>query len=71
MKCIHLKSPPWHLVVAFLNTSSWKGDSYLVYFELKEGGKCDIRKDIADYCKNPLLHWKYFAFTVVPSISLV
>lgn len=35
----------------FLDTSSWKGVSYLVYFELKAEGKCGIRQDIADYCK--------------------
>lgn len=34
VKCILLKAPPWHLTVAFFNTSSGMGDSYLVYFEL-------------------------------------
>lgn len=52
MKYSFLKSSPWSLTALFfLDTSSWKGVSYLVYFELKAEGKCGIRQDIADYCK--------------------
>lgn len=47
--CRYSKSPPELSIGALLHTGSWKGDSYRVCFESKEGGKRGIRQDIADF----------------------